>query len=350
MSDIVDTIQIISNKLYVNWIDVIPVRMDEYKKLDIYNNTVKKYSEKNIKLIMGYIDAVPGLCMNDIYNTIANNFYYQIVNCKWLIFDIISDNKLVGLLNHLESNLHLNPIWEGKLWSHLLESDRNKFNKEWNLFKTSKKNPDQLSLFYLYDFMIKNYSGAKRLIKQNFLHLISDTSDVDEDNQDRIDTQRLNAAQTALQNVPTEDAYIFLSEQLNLFKKSWYYYSIKIKNVTYPIPDEYIGNSHNINHITPKIFVQIIPYFLEMIPRIIHNSFSVSKLSNNHHSNRFATILIHQFTAKIRYFIVWDAYNIIKTHIISHQGHSLYLRFLFLHFSPIKYRFPICMIHSALSF
>ena len=35
------TIDMISNKLYIEWIDILPINIDEYKNIVLYNNTYK---------------------------------------------------------------------------------------------------------------------------------------------------------------------------------------------------------------------------------------------------------------------------------------------------------------------
>lgn len=250
------SIEASANKLYVNWIDIIPVRMSEYTSMPIYTNTLDKISAKKSDLLLGYIDVNFGLSYHDIYNTIANHFYFQIVKCKWLIFDVPTEsNKLVGLLSYLESKIHLDPIWDQKLWSHLTDSERNIFDGEWTLFKKSSVNTDQVVTFYIYLFMLNGFGGSNKLIKQGLLKVMTETITTDEEENRKIEKSDLLNAQIGLAAVPTEDIYAFLSDQLNTFRKSWYYYVIKIqKKDTYELVDEYKSNTLGIKFITPKNF------------------------------------------------------------------------------------------------
>ena len=101
----------VSNKLYVNWIDIKPII--DYKSSNLYKNTYKyneqldqfihKDSDKyNYDYMIPYNVTFPdkillksnykGLDIGDIYNIIHHELYFNIKEIKWLIYDLPLDN------------------------------------------------------------------------------------------------------------------------------------------------------------------------------------------------------------------------------------------------------------------
>lgn len=244
------SIEVISNKLYVNWIDVIPVRMDTYKEIGLYKETIKKISNPNNKFLLGYIDPNLGLSYGDIYNTIANHLYYQIVGQKWLIFDLPSKGKLIGMLEYLEKKINFKLIWDNNMWSHNTQVEKNKFNSEWIALKKSKEHLDRICIFYIYLAFSTNHRNRIKLEKQKLLITKRDLELQDEDDI-IIDEKSLTNARIGIQNVPIDEIYLFFVDQLGIYKKSWYYYISNIKK-TNEI-DSFESASRKIS-ITPKNF------------------------------------------------------------------------------------------------
>lgn len=85
-----ETLQIISNKLYVNWGTIIPVQ--DYKSLSLYKDTIKKklnWREDN------------NFYFGDIYNILTHHFYLNIKDIKWLLYSINSQISLDILHNYI---------------------------------------------------------------------------------------------------------------------------------------------------------------------------------------------------------------------------------------------------------
>src|SRR5271154_2998969 len=238
------SIETVSNKLYINWIDILPVRINDYdndlfkqtKSKIIGNITESKYDRDpitKINLINNYIDPLPGLTYQDVYNTIVNHLYHQIKNYRWLIFDIMVNGKLVCYINYFETRFHLKDLWDGKLWSQLPSPSRNGFANEWHNFLDSNQIEDNTVLNNIYFVFCKYYHNAERLVQLGLLICPTlDTEDLDEEDI-VITSESTNTAKSALADVPVEEIYSFLCYQFSSFKESWYYYMIKIKKNAY---------------------------------------------------------------------------------------------------------------------
>ena len=231
------SIETSANKLYVNWMDILPFRMDTYKETDLYKQTIKKIQSKENGFLLGYIDLFPGLPYGDIYNVMSNQLFHQISQQKWLIFDLNIRGKTNTLLSYLEEVITFSPIWDKKTWSILTDFEKNNFASEWKKFKSKTDRLDMRIFFYIgYNFE-KQYSARKELIKQGLFVPFVRENEPGEDYEYRVftDVDFVNA-KVALEHVPMNDIYSFILDQINMFRKSWYYYITKVKeNSEYPI-------------------------------------------------------------------------------------------------------------------
>ena len=121
-----------SNKLYVNWIDILPVEYDInfIKALPLYINTISllnrsNYTEldytKDIEYNQDNLRKYNSLTINEIYNILRNFLYEEIKSIKLLIYDmttnIFSDKYLciVFLANYFGEIINLalmNTNWD----------------------------------------------------------------------------------------------------------------------------------------------------------------------------------------------------------------------------------------------
>ena len=134
---LLQTIQIVSNKLYVNWIDVLPFDMITYKESQLYIDTKIKFQNNNNSEWNPCTETIfnesvnnklKGLPICDIYDTIANEFYYNILDTKWIIYDLIlqtENQDLVPLILCLSYILDISGCTNNIEW-HMLNSDEKK--------------------------------------------------------------------------------------------------------------------------------------------------------------------------------------------------------------------------------
>lgn len=157
-----DTIQTISNKLYVNWIDIRPVSLISYKDTGLYKNTDEAiingtlvyYDPNIIDMNQDTSDNLyKGLYIGDIYNTISNDFYHSIKNIKWLIYDVwhradSTTFKLKNLMQILvKIGLPLNPAINDLSWNQLSNDDRETFINKWKSLVQSYINSESFEKY-----------------------------------------------------------------------------------------------------------------------------------------------------------------------------------------------------------
>jgi hypothetical protein len=128
------SIESCANKLYVNWIDIVPLSMDTYKDTIIYQKTLTKINEPCFSMYHGYIDTRPGISLLDIYNTIANLLYHNVKNMKWLLYDIYIKNNSMCVIEYLEQCIDFTCAWNDKSWAELSPLEQNTFSDQWRTF------------------------------------------------------------------------------------------------------------------------------------------------------------------------------------------------------------------------
>ncbi|AYV85398.1 MAG: putative ATP-dependent RNA helicase [Satyrvirus sp.] len=291
------SIESVSNKLYVNWIDVLPVKMKNFVDSKLYKDTIKKFVGKivtnddgvqtavrdekinNVGLINNYIDPNPGISYQDFYNVMSNHLYHQIKNYKWLIYDIIVQNKPIPYVVYLETKLNLKNIWDGIMWSQFDKGEADIFRYKWINFLNSIDPNDNVILCHIYIFFTDHYRGARRLVLQKKFIPYTKERDEESDENQPITAEMINNAKNAFSNVPVEEIYFFLYDQLSMFKRSWYYYTIKIKKTLHLAEDKNLfitpKNIYNycksMVHYSPIFpeFVQLPQYWHSLKPKFI---------------------------------------------------------------------------------
>jgi len=118
------TLEIMNGKYYINWINIVPIGLEDYKDSELYKKTV--IGLNNYKNTNNYY----GLWFGNIYNTIKIKLYEEIKNIKFLIFTYKFDNKNIYLVNHLNNIFNIDLFFKFEKYNDLDERDQNIFSKE----------------------------------------------------------------------------------------------------------------------------------------------------------------------------------------------------------------------------
>lgn len=139
-----DTIQLMCNKLYVNWLDIIPYTLENYTSSIVYKNTWDMYGRISIQ--EWYLDIkdtnaikYTGISLPEIYQTIGVHLYDDIKNDRWLIYDVVINTVPVNMIFILNSLLPLTSICEKVTWSQLNPYNKHAFTEKWNTLMSSFK-------------------------------------------------------------------------------------------------------------------------------------------------------------------------------------------------------------------
>jgi len=273
---LIDTIRKMGHKLFLNWVNIvqedqatIETRTTEYyskgyKYVDLLDPKTDVFSQNNQKDIQEYLSVIQ---MDDIYDTIYNEFYAKIKNSKFLLYNIMPNRALIQILPFLfqkDTYYLLNVPYDDltvenksnfkKTWEHILEQtwSNSPFDEVPNsvLVRCIKSIIIFFDKYYRIDNRkdLEKYKAIKKRIR---MEINEDEFDLKEEkyifdfNEKQI--RKLSEA------ILPEYIYDFLQENINIIKSSFFAESyIVYKSVisTYfinPKPTISTGSKHLYN-------------------------------------------------------------------------------------------------------
>lgn len=264
---LINTLLESSNKLYVNWIEILPLHLNEFVHSKLYQNTLKIYKEHKLAdvnigdLIKQDItdnnkELISSLYIGDIYNCIKTYLYDEIKSIKLLIFDlVIIDNSLsnpivpaisvLGEIFNTKTADVLNCALQDIRWDLLTDVHHKIFEEKFNQLSTAyinnkpftvivdDDNPEhtvksytisQLSIQRLMKGIAINfdirYRNNKNILKKGYKILKNELDDdVDDDKLDILDLENLKEC---IKSINTELLYDFFRGILQQFKYTYY--------------------------------------------------------------------------------------------------------------------------------
>ena len=232
------SIESVANKLYVNWVDVLPITITNYPKTRLYKNTLSKmagdaYSDlqdgqrlyktcMTTPLLNGCLDFMPGLSYQDYYNTISNYLYHDIANIRWLTYEPDRTNDKM-YIDYLQDYFDLNSIQQNIMWDMLSLVDKNLFQTQWVNFLHATDAVMQQILADIYFYFAKYHVNTQQLIQTNKFKLTANSTGVDVGNTHVITPDKTVFPKAGFMNTPAAEIYAFFYAQINAYKKTWYY-------------------------------------------------------------------------------------------------------------------------------
>ena len=248
-----ETIKITCGKLFVNWINVVPINSN-YKETNFYKtsqreilNILNDSSEKNI---LQQIKNNKGLWLGDYYNILTNGYYLSIKSKKWMIFCRNINNKYYYAIQYLNKIFNINKMLIYENYESMTDIDKTEFNNIKQILQNNIKNNIttysdinfEIDLFKnLFIFMTENFS-KKRLLSEFFFDNFSyDTynSNVDLDPDEDIYEITHETISKAVNEITPDLLWNYIKESVTLLKTTVYgsYLIIFDKTV-----DQYIIN------------------------------------------------------------------------------------------------------------
>jgi hypothetical protein len=237
-----NTIQIISNKLFVNWMDITPVDLSTYMSdYDIYGDTYDAIINQNIDEWDLDIKSdglkYQGICLQDIYQTFSFDLFTRMANSRWLIFDYLIHNRPVCNIFVLDYLLPLTRLCQEVEWFNLDEKEKSDFSYAWTelknaafvgiTYKKINKNIVERVFKTIGIYFQKYYINIDKLIGNNlFSQFDVKTGEFDEEEDELADdADKGVTAKTiyrAFENTPAEDIYKFLYDNVKEISTMWY--------------------------------------------------------------------------------------------------------------------------------
>jgi hypothetical protein len=281
---LLQTIQQIANRLYVNWTNIVPIT--NYKKHQIYSDTVNAIKNhtisdtrlqlppKNITYTSTRQHIViksNHLYVGTIYETVYHQLYKKIKNVKWLLYNISSKgyesmtsmSTIPTIIEIFKNSLKLDMkyLFEGKQWEKITKIEQDKFTDTWKQLYQNNNKPISVSvkISILHSFIIffEKYSHYDSNENDDFKEYkkLSDTlrkikkGEGDDDDETLYFTEELEFYVKHYDKIKTQYIYNYLSSVLKQFRNTVYYkilydeefigeHKLKLKK---PNPPQFLG-------------------------------------------------------------------------------------------------------------
>ena len=128
------TLDIVANKLYINWVNLQPLNLNNYKESKIFKETTENF----IKIIdnpinISSIKENSSLDVSNYYGTIRNYIYNDLKKIKWMIYcRNIDMNNGYYFIQILGKMFDLKQILEKESYNILIDNDKLNFNVKYN--------------------------------------------------------------------------------------------------------------------------------------------------------------------------------------------------------------------------
>jgi hypothetical protein len=320
---ILDIFNRIRYKFYINWVNTFPLTLNTYKNSKLYNASFNLDSDTNLIqfksndeiLILNFpnyflnndgitnenlvdinkitnitnesqtyvkslienskniVTNYKGINLEDIYNSIVNDYYFSIKRNKWLLFEFSDGDNIKILIQMLNDIFNIDTIINEKSWFMLNNEEQQAFFKKWNSLKEAIKKKEMF--IYSYD-NLKNifvsivsyfeihYTNIVQLIKDKTYEKLTYNLD-EEDDEDMFDININDKVQVknntldiikyldAIKNVPIEHIYNFLYSEINDIKITPYNFILFNNNKFIEIQYKKIDlNNIEVYELTPK--------------------------------------------------------------------------------------------------
>ena len=241
------TLKIISNKLYINWINTRPYSTNSFHKTLLYKNTMTAIKDKSYFNYTIYDEeSKPGgatkrqvLYIGDYYNTLVNYLYHKIKNQKWTIYTIYDATTLKPYISVLASILPINGTVNNVSWLNLTIKERDDFTHSWkhllsaldnniNLLGIEQFKIKQILFKFIYSFD-KYYTFIEKIIKTD------DYVFLPRHNRQIIGMKDIDPSKfvNSLKSVKPEHIYEYIKETMEKIKPTWYFKRlVKYDNIT----------------------------------------------------------------------------------------------------------------------
>ena len=269
---LIESLQILQGKYYINWINIIPISndIDKYTKTELYKETedkIKKLvvnitsantSDENIiKGLHQWYQKYRGLWIGDIYNTFVHSYYKSIEKSKWIIYNYVykrtgGNERLWYTIQIFDTVLDLRTLYENTDWDNVEEKQQNELENKWvNIINIVLSNntaiingfgtdvikrilcifADVFKKYYTYKTIVKNELKEQDEILHNAIYNTSLQRNINIDNIKLLEDNFINLLKF-IKKVNFEHIWNYLYESYEYLKNSIYseYLLEKVEN------------------------------------------------------------------------------------------------------------------------
>jgi len=247
---LIDTIYEVSNKLYVNWIDVLPYDLETYKNTDLYTKTKKIFDNKQISDMVPIVDLklsdktydfldmnsskkkktllvkkLEQLPLSNIYNCLCIDLYESISKIDWILYDISPSypvySEFIPAIIVCNIMFDFDDILMDVFWINKTSDKKKIFTDKWNNFTKClllNNKYEIINNITISNIQIKHLAGhiIRKFQFYKNLHTLDGFS-INKDN--LLDEKNIQQ----LCNLPIEHIYTYFSDTIQQVKQTWYY-------------------------------------------------------------------------------------------------------------------------------
>lgn len=178
---LLQTLEIINGKSYINWVNIVPLNLQNYITSEIFNQTKVKLYELHLNLVkknpqnikqtlINNMTYYSGLWFGDIYNVLRIKLYEEAKSIKWLFFPYEILNDKFYLLQGLNKMIDVNSI----INSNFTSFEDLDITKQ---YKFEKKIIDIITTLESKNSITGDYDVDIEVLKYTFIYLISNYLD-----------------------------------------------------------------------------------------------------------------------------------------------------------------------------
>lgn len=241
---LLESIKICSSKLYINWINIIPIHLETLFDSEIYKKTIDDY--KKISTITdntsyrNFEKSYNGLNIADLYNVYRNGYFQNIKNVKWLLFNKIPQDSIqskpIGkyYIQLTDKYFDISDYLENLRYSSLDIDMRNKFVINFNKFKLlilsnfeSLEMAKTIIMFLINNYNYRNLVNSSVVEEYKLNPVEKEKTEIEDLEYNKKLIEKINKKTTKqiindLELVGVEHFYNYILESIDQFKSTIY--------------------------------------------------------------------------------------------------------------------------------
>ncbi len=241
---LLESIKICSSKLYINWINIIPIHLETLFDSEIYKKTIDDY--KKISTITdntsyrNFEKSYNGLNIADFYNVYRNGYFQNIKNVKWLLFNKIPQDSIqskpIGkyYIQLTDKYFDISDYLENLRYSSLNIDMKNKFEINFNKFKLlilsnfeSLEMAKTIIMFLINNYNYRNLINASVVEEYKLNPVEKEKTEIEDHEYNKKLIEKINKKTTKeivndLELVGVEHFYNYILESIDQFKSTIY--------------------------------------------------------------------------------------------------------------------------------
>lgn len=228
-----NTIDIIANKLHVNWINILPMSISDYKnsllyRTSIYLNPVDNLfyynNDDELELLIDRDPRHPkysGIYLGDIYNVYVNDLYNNIIDIKWLLYEkAYNANEIPkNLIYILNQYVKISYLLKNKDWNIMKFDEKIKFEINIHNYLSFLDKSDLLRFLIFFEFKISNIYDIKNMGYE--FYFVNKDMDIDRE-EEIISNFPKDEMLNNIKKIDISYLYEFVKESVIKFSRSWY--------------------------------------------------------------------------------------------------------------------------------